>query len=89
MPTKNDSDILFCLQILSKILTYEHHFSLYESIYHLCINPILRIGLIHKWSIDCKSLITKYKQNITSLLAGRAVIFYLICVKVFIFNFDH
>ena len=28
-----------------------------ESIDHLCINPILRIGLINKSSIDYKSLI--------------------------------
>ena len=27
-----------------------------ESIYHLCINPIHRIGLIHKWYLDSRRL---------------------------------
>ena len=35
---KSDSDKMFCLQIYQDL----------ESIYHLCINPIHRIGLIHK-----------------------------------------
>ena len=48
VPTKSDSDIL-CLQLLlSKILTYTLHLSYGQSIDHLCINPILWIGLIHK-----------------------------------------
>ena len=47
-----------------------------ESIYHLCINPICRIGLIHKWSIDSRlwnrivqgnALLNYCKQTITSL----------------------
>ena len=58
LPAKSDSDVVFCLQLLSKILTYTLHLSLCESIDHLCINPILWIGLIHKRSIDSKSLIT-------------------------------
>ena len=54
-----------------------------ESIYHLCINPIHRIGLIHKWSIDLpwlnwsvhvRLLINNCKQSISSLslLVGMA-----------------
>ena len=35
LPAKSDSDAMLCL----------------EWIDHLCINPIHRIGLIHKWSI--------------------------------------
>ena len=58
MPAKSDSDVVFCLQLLSKILTYTLRFCLFKSIDHLCINPIRRIGLIHKRSIDSKSLIT-------------------------------
>ena len=38
LSAKNDSDVMFCLQ------SYQD----YESIEHLCINPIHRIGLIHK-----------------------------------------
>ena len=45
---KSDSDVVFCLQLLSKTLFCTLHLSLRESIYHLCINPILRIGLKHK-----------------------------------------
>ena len=65
---------LLCLQLLSITLICTHHLSLHETIDHLCINPILRIGLIHKWSIDYESLIL-FKQNMTSLslLAGRTV----------------
>ena len=48
--------VLFTL--ISKTLNYTLHLSSCESIDHLCINPILWIGLIHKWSIDSKSLIT-------------------------------
>ena len=48
MPAKSESGVVFCLQFLSKILTCTLHLSLCESIYHLCINPILWIGLIHK-----------------------------------------
>ena len=53
-----------------------------ESIDHLCINPIRRIGLIHKKSIDSRwhklsaqvnVLLNNCKQNMSqlSLLAGR------------------
>ena len=48
VPTKSDSDVIFCLQLLSKTLTCTLHLSENESIDHLCIKPILRTGLIHK-----------------------------------------
>ena len=48
VPTKSDSDVILCLQLLSKTLTCTLHLSKRESIDHLCINPILWIGLIHK-----------------------------------------
>ena len=38
LPAKSDSDVMFCLQCIGDL----------ESIDHLCINPIHRIGLIHK-----------------------------------------
>ena len=55
-----------------------------ESIYHLSINPIHRIGLILKWSIDSRMLkwrvhvsvlLSNCKQSITplSLLVGTTV----------------
>ena len=55
-----------------------------ESIFHLCINPICRIGLILKWYIDSRQLmwsvkvnvlLNNCKQNITSLslLVGTTV----------------
>ena len=53
-----------------------------ESIEYVCINPICRIGLIHKWSIDWLKLKWSVQVNIflndckentsLSLLAGRA-----------------
>ena len=44
----------------------------------MCINPILRIGLMHKWSIDSKFLITLCKQNLTSLsLLARTTVVYI------------
>ena len=52
MPTKSDSDIIFCLQFLSKTLTCTLRLSWRESIDHLCTDPILWIELIHKWYID-------------------------------------
>ena len=58
VPNKRNSDVIFCLQLLSKILTCTLHLSLRESIDHLCINPILRIGFIHKWIIEYESLIS-------------------------------
>ena len=48
VPAKSDSDVVLCLQLLSKTLTYTLHLSSRESRGHLCINPILRIGLINK-----------------------------------------
>ena len=51
VPTKSDSDVKHRLQLLSKTLTCTLHLSTHESIDHLCINFIHRIGLIHKWSI--------------------------------------
>ena len=44
MPTKSDNDAMFCLQSYQDL----------ESIDHLCINPIRRIGLIHKSSYDSR-----------------------------------
>ena len=58
VPTKGDNDVILCLELLSKTQTYALHLSLCESIDHLCINPISRIGLIHEGSIYYKSLIT-------------------------------
>ena len=48
MPTNSDSDIILCLQLLSKTLTCTLHLSIRQSIDHICINPILQIGSIHK-----------------------------------------
>ena len=48
VPTKSDSDVMFCLQLLSKTLACPLNLSEREPIDHLCINPILRIGLMHK-----------------------------------------
>ena len=48
LPAKSDSDVVFCLQLLSKTLTCTLHMSKCKSMDHMCINPILRIGLIHK-----------------------------------------
>ena len=48
VPTKSDTQVIFCLQLLSKTITFTLHLSQHKSIDHLCINPILRIGLIHK-----------------------------------------
>ena len=52
VPTKSDSDVILCLHSLSKTLTCTLHLSLHELIDILCINPILRIGLIRNRSID-------------------------------------
>ena len=38
LPAKSDSDVMFCLQCYGDL----------ESIDHLCLNPIHRIGFIHK-----------------------------------------
>ena len=39
VPTKSDSDVILCLQLLSKTQTCTLHLSIRESIDHLCINP--------------------------------------------------
>ena len=41
VPTRSDSYVLFCLQFLSKTLTFSLHLGCRESIDNLCINPIL------------------------------------------------
>ena len=62
-----------------------------ESIYHLCINPIRRIGFIHtrsfdlrnqKWSVQVNVSLYNCKQSITSLslLVGTTVIFHIGCI---------
>ena len=38
LPAKSDSDVMFVYKVIRDL----------ESIDHLCINPIHRIGLIHK-----------------------------------------
>ena len=48
VPANSDSDVILCLHMLSKTLTCTLHLSKGKLIDHLCINPILRIGLIHK-----------------------------------------
>ena len=42
LPAKSDSDVMFVYRVIRAL----------ESIGHLCINPIRRLGLIHKRSID-------------------------------------
>ena len=42
LPAKSDNDFMFVYQVIRDL----------ESIDHLCINPICRIGLLHKYSID-------------------------------------
>ena len=44
LPAKSDSGVMFCLQSYQDL----------ESIDHLCINPIRRVGITHKWSIDSR-----------------------------------
>ena len=46
VPAKSDSDIMFVYKVIRDL----------ESIDHLCINPIHRIGLLHKWFIDSHEL---------------------------------
>ena len=48
VPTKSDSDVILYLQLQSKTLACTLHLSIRGSIDHLCINPIQRLGLIHK-----------------------------------------
>ena len=42
LPTKSDSDVILCLELLSKTQTCTLHLSYRESIEHLCINPIMK-----------------------------------------------
>ena len=42
LSAKSDGDVMFVYKVIRDL----------ESIDHLCINPIRRIGLIHKWYID-------------------------------------
>ena len=44
VPTKSNSDVILCLQLLCKTLYCTRHLSKRDSIEHLCINPILQIG---------------------------------------------
>ena len=44
VPTKSDSDVMFVYKVIRDL----------ESIDHLFINPIRRIGLIHKRSFDSR-----------------------------------
>ena len=44
-PAMRDSDIMFCLQLISKILI--KLMRIYRSLVKLCINHMLQIGLIH------------------------------------------
>ena len=46
VPAKSDSDVTFCFKAIRDL----------ESIDHLFINPIHRIGLIHKCSLDSRWL---------------------------------
>ena len=46
LPTKSDSDVVFIYKVIRG----------FELIDHLCINPICRIGLICKWSLDSRTL---------------------------------
>ena len=39
VPTKSDSDVILCLQLLSKTLTCTLHLSLHESIDYFCVYP--------------------------------------------------
>ena len=80
VPANSDSVVVLCLQLLSKTLTRTFYLSWGESIDHLCINPILRIGLIHKWSIHYKSLITLWTgQEVTVTLGLQDSSYFLAC----------
>ena len=58
LPVKSDSDFMFVYKVIRDLW----------SIDHLCINPILWIGLIHKWSIDWHQL--KWSVRILVLLSN-------------------
>ena len=70
MATKSDSDVILCLQLLSKTFTYTLPFSLRKSIDHLCVIPFTRIGLIHTWSIDFKSQVTLQSKHDVTVTLG-------------------
>ena len=82
VPANSDSDVVLCLQLLSKTLTRTCYLSWGESIDHSCINPILRIGLIHKWSIDYKSLITLWTGHEVTVALGLQDSSYFLLVAV-------
>ena len=74
LPTKSDSDIMFVYKVFRGLY----------SIDLLCINPIRRIGLIHKgyidscklkWSVQVNVLLNNCKHDIMSLplLVGTTV----------------
>ena len=44
LPTKSERDVMFVYKAIQDL----------ETIDHLCINPIRRLGFIHKWSIDSR-----------------------------------
>ena len=48
VPTKSNSDVILCLQLPSQTLMSKLHLNQLKLIDHLCFNPILWIGLIHK-----------------------------------------
>ena len=80
VPANSDSGVVLCLQLLSRTLTRTFYLSWGKSIDHLCINPILRIGLIHKWSIDYKSLITLWTgHEVTVTLGLQDSSYFLAC----------
>ena len=56
LPAKSDSDFMFVYKVIRDL----------RSIDHLCIVPIHRIGLIHKWSINSRQL--KWSVRIQVLL---------------------
>ena len=58
MPAKSDSDEILCLQLLRKTLMCTLQLSQGKSIDHFCINPIIWIGLIHKSSLQCYSVLS-------------------------------
>ena len=52
LPAKSDSDVMFCLQSYQGLIINSS----------LSINHILRIGLIHKWSIDSRCICTNVAE---------------------------
>ena len=69
-------DILSCQPSVTATSCFVYNCKVNSNLYTpLELTRTDRIGLIHKWSIDSKSLIT-CKQNMTSLslLAGRTVV---------------